>query len=219
MVTPRRLESPAKRGLTALLTVLLAAFVHAAPLQFSSADGNWRVAADGATLTVFDAQGRPARRHAAPAVSGMLDAAPRRSFIIVFDSLPQLWELLYDPHAEPLYRGMVHDYRMGEGIAEPGFLNVRRTQLQAPLREPGFDAKHALVLARAADQADGQAVLVLVQLDVRKPIATFVVRGDPHTAAMQRVERDGREWLEVPDRGGGPPLRIDPREMRLLDTQ
>jgi hypothetical protein len=113
---------------------------------------------------------------------------------------------------------MIADYRMGEGIAEPGFLNVRRTPLQERLREPGFDAKHALVLARAPDRADGQAVLVLVQLDVRKPIATFVVPGDPHTAAMRRVARDGRELLEIPDRGGAPPLLIEPREMRLLGT-
>lgn len=207
-----------QRGLTALFAVLLAALVHAAPPQAVSADGHWRVTSDGALITVFDRQGQAVRQHAAPAVSAVLDAAPRRSFVIVFEQLPQLWELSYDPHAEPLYRGMVHDYRMGEGIAEPGFLNVRRTSLQEPLREPGFDATHALVLARAPDRADGQAVLVLVQLDVRRPIATFIVRGDPHTAAMRRVARDGRDLLEVPDRGGAAPLLIDPREMRLLGT-
>lgn len=206
-----------KRGLTALCAALLAASSLASPpLQATSADSRFRVVADGRTVRVFDAQDRLLREHAAAPVSALLDAAARRSFIIVFDDLPQLWELSYDPNAEPVYRGMVHDYRMGEGIAEPGFLNLRRTLLQEPLREPGFDAKHAMVLARAPDRADGQAELVLVQLDVRRPIARFSHRGDPHSAAMRRVTIDGRELLEVPDRQGGPALRIDPRELRLL---
>lgn len=206
-----------KRGLTALCAALLVALACAAPplQQASSADGRWRLVADGNRLSVFDAQGRSLRDHVAPPVSALLDAPQRRSFIIVFEQLPQLWEMSYDPNAEPLYRGMVHDYRMGEGIAEPGFLNVRRTQLQAPLREPGFDAKHAMVLARAPDRADGQAVLVLVQLDVRRPIASFGCPGDPDSAAMRRVTIDGRELLEVPDRGGAAALHIDPRELRL----
>lgn len=206
-----------KRGLVALAAVLLAAWSQAAPPhELTSADGRWQLRADGAALTVFDAQGNPLRSHPAPAVSALLDAAARRSFVIVFDSLPQLWELSYDPNAEPLYRGMVHDYRMGEGIAEPGFLNLRRTHLQVPLREPGFDARHALVLARAPDQADGQATLVLVQLDVRQPIATAVVHGDPDTAATRRVLHDGHERLEVPDRQGGPALLLDPRTLQRM---
>lgn len=200
----------------ALLAVLLAAFAHSAPLQAQSADGRWRVVADGSMLSVLDAHGRVQREHAAPSVAAVLDAAARRSFVIVFDQLPQLWELSYDPKAEPVYRGMVHDYRMGEGIAEPGFLNLRRTLLEDPLREPGFDAKHAMVLARAPDSAEGQAVLVLVQLDVRRPIARFSHRGDPNPAAMRRVTIGARELFEVPDRGGGPALHIDPRELRLL---
>lgn len=210
-----------KRGLTALCAALLAALACAAPplLQAPSADGRWRVVADGSTLRVFDADGRPRRDHAAAPASAVLDAPARRSFIIVFDQLPQLWELSYDPNAEPVYRGMVHDYRMGEGIAEPGFLNVRRTPLQEPLREPGFDAKHAMVLARAPDRADGQAVLVLVQLDVRRPIASFSAPGDPDSAAMRRVTIDGRDMLEVPDRGGAAALHIDPRELRLRGAQ
>ena len=174
--------------------------------------------ADAAALTVFDAYGKPLRRHAAPAVAGVFDAAPRRSFIVLFESLPQLWEVSYDPQAEPIYQGLVHDYRLGEGIAEPGFLNPRRTLLDAPLRDPGFDSSHAFVIARAPDQADGQAVLFLVQLDLRKTLAVFTLHGDPDTAAVRRVWRDGREILEVPDRQGGPALRIDPRAARLLSV-
>jgi len=210
--------------LVALAGVLLAASVQAAPLAATTADGRWRIVADGQTLTVFDAAGRSARSHIAAAADGsgrsavaaVFDAAPRRSFVAIFETLPELWEISYDPNAEPIYQGLVHDYRQREGIAEPGFLNVRRTRLDAPLRDAGFDSSHAFVIARAPDRADGQAVLYLVQLDVRKRIAEFTLRADPDTAAVRSLIRDGREILEVPDRQSGPALRIDPRAARLL---
>jgi hypothetical protein len=215
-----------RRWLAALAGVLLAAFVQAAPLVATTADGRWRIVAEGQTLTLFDAAGWRLRSHLAAAADGsgrsavaaVFDAAPRRSFVVIFETLPQLWEISYDPDAEPIYQGLVHDYRLREGIAEPGFLNPRRTRLDAPLRDAGFDSSHAFVLARAPDQADGQAVLFLVQLDVRRTIAVFTQPGDPDTAAVRRVWRNGREILEVPDRQGGPALRIDPHAARLLGS-
>lgn len=203
----------------ALAAVLLALAAQAAPLVASSADGAWRLHADGAELTLFDATGQPARRHTAAAVAGVFDAASRRSFIVVFESLPELWEISYDPAAEPIYPGLVHDYRQREGIAKPGFLNPRRTRLDTPLRDAGFDSSHAFVIGRAPDRGDGQAVLQLLQLDVRKRIAEFSTRGDPDTAAVRSVWRDGRELLQVPDREGGPTLLIDPRAARVLPQQ
>jgi hypothetical protein len=208
-----------RRALAALGGVLLAVAVQAGPPVATSADGRWCLVADGAALTVIDADGRSARQHVAPAVAGVFDAAPRRSFVVVFESLPELWEISYDPDAEPLYQGLGHDHRQREGIAEPGFLNVRRTRLDAPLRDAGFDSSHAFVIARAPDRSDGQAVLVLVQLDVRKAIAAFTIRGDPDTAALRRVWRDRRELLEIPDRQGRPVLLIDPRAARVLGSQ
>ncbi|MEP7283830.1 MAG: hypothetical protein ABI696_17760 [Rubrivivax sp.] len=204
------------RALAALCTVLLALVAHAAPLDVTSADGAWRLRAGSAGLTLFDASGLPVRRHAAAAAAGVFDAAPRRSFIVLFETLPELWEISYDPQAEPIYQGLVHDYRQREGVAEPGFLNPRRTRLDAPLRELGFDGSHAFVIGRAPDRADGRAVVHLLQLDVRKRIAEFSVRGDPDTAAVRSVWRDGRELLEVPDRQGGPPLLIDARAARVI---
>ena len=210
--------------LAAFVGVLLASSVQAAPPAAATADVRWRIVAEGQTLMLFDAAGRPVRSHIAAAADGsgrsavaaVFDAAPRRSFVVIFETLPELWEISYDPQAEPIYQGLVHDYRLREGIAEPGFLNPRRTLLDAPLRAAGFDGSHAFVIGRAPDRADGQAVLHLVQLDVRKRIAEFTLRGDPDTAAVRRVLRDGREVLEVPDRGGGLALVIDPRAARVV---
>jgi hypothetical protein len=212
-------------GWAALAGVLLAWAVQAAPAAATSADGRWRIVADGQTLTLFDAAGRSVRSHITAAadgsgrsaVAGVFDAAPRRSFVVVFESLPELWEISYDANAEPIYQGLVHDYRQREGIAEPGFLNVRRTWLDAPLRDAGFDSSRAFIIARAPDRADGLAVLHLVQLDVRKRIAEFTLRADPDTAAVRSVWRDGREWLELPDSRGGVAALVDIRAARLVE--
>lgn len=199
---------------------------HAAPaMQAASADGRWRAAADGPTLVIEDLTGTGQRRflHGAAldgssvsAVASIHDDAPRRCFVIAFLTLPELWELSYDPRAEPIYDGFVHDYKMGEGIAMPGFLNPRRTKLDAPLKDLVFDDSGAFVLGRASDGADGRARLHLVQLDVRRVIGRFAVAGDPDLAAARPRQRDGRSVIRVPDRGGGAATWVDVRNARLL---
>ena len=215
-----------RSGQVACAAGLLAAFACACatPLEAGSADEQWRIVADGTTITLLDAARRAVRVHVGAAldgnhrseVSAVFDAAPRRSFVIAFVALPELWEISYDAQAEPIYQGLVHDYRQREGIAEPGFLNARRTRLDVPLRALAFDSSHAFVLGRAPDRADGRAVLHLVQLDVRKRIAEFVLTGRPDTSAARRVHRRGRELIEVPDQDGGVAAVIDPRAARLV---
>ena len=195
----------------------------AVPLEAGSADGQWHLVADGMTITLLDATRRAVKVHAGAALDGshrsavaaIFDAGPRRSFVLAFVSLPELWEISYDPQAEPIYPGLVHDYRQREGTAEPGFLNPRRTLLDVPLRALTFDSSHAFVLGRAPDHPDGRAVLHLVQLDVRKRIAEFVQTGRPDTSKARRVQREGRELIEVPDEGGAVAAMIDPRAARL----
>jgi hypothetical protein len=49
----------------------------------------------------------------------------RRSFVVAFESLSELWEVSFDPDAPPIYDGLVHDWRGREAIGVPGFLNPR----------------------------------------------------------------------------------------------
>ncbi|MFT3818088.1 MAG: hypothetical protein QM750_10740 [Rubrivivax sp.] len=149
--------------------------------------------------------GRPAALH---------HLAARRSFLLAFDGLAEWWELSLDPQAEPIFNGLVHDYRMAEAIAEPGYLGLRRTVLPEPLAalaagEGGF------VLARGADAPTGRAVLYLVQLDVRRAVARFELDADPDVPAARAAQRDGRALLMVPDRRGGPEIVVDLRAGRL----
>lgn len=165
MITRRlhRLASALLAGLCSLAV--------AAPPEALSADGRWRVGGQDGAVLVFDA-GRIARTLPARSLGGREDAAAvvavryvgaRRSFIIAFDTLPELWELSVDPDAPPLYEGLVHDYRMGEAIASPGFLGVRRTRLDAPARSLDADARGPAYVA--VTTADGTRLIV--NLDVR----------------------------------------------------
>jgi hypothetical protein len=208
-----------------------AASVAAAPAPIVSADGRWRLSVEGDQVVVQAVGEGTRRQHRAVSLDGRergrasaLRALPaRRSFALAFEGLPELWEIPLDVDAEPIFDGYVHDYRMGEGIARPGFLGVRRVRLQEPLAAFAADASGAYVLGRVADGAVGhgaaappRARLVLVHLDVRRPIARFALEADPDLGAAQTLQEEGRSLLVVPDRRGGPPLRLDLRAARLL---
>jgi len=219
---PSKPSSSRSRALAAALA-LAGAAAFAGPPDVTTPDARWRLAASGTQLTLYDAAGRSSRTYSAAAlgsqalseVSAIAHAAPRRSFVVAFVQLPELWEISLDPQAEPIFNGLVHDYKMGESIAEPGYLGVRRTRLDAPLRALAFDRSHAFVLGQAPAAADGRAVLHLVQLDIRRRIAAFVVDGEPDLAAAQARLQDGRDVIVVPDRHGAAPLVVDVRAARL----
>lgn len=214
------------RALTATALAWAVTAAGAAPEQAASADGSWQLQGTGSVLELRDSQTRIVKRFAVPAadhgaspqVARIHHAALRRSFVVTFHHLPQVWEISLDPHAEPLYQGLVHDFRMGEGVSEPGFLGVRRMRLPAPLPASALDASGSYLVGRAADSAAGRAVLHLVHLDVRRSIARFDCDADPDLSAAHPGPHADRPVLVVPDRRGGPALRIDLDRLGLLDT-
>ena len=165
--------------LLAIAAAALAPLAMAQQPQATSPDGRWRVVGEGQAVTVYD-QGvkvkslGASRRggQQASAVAEVHYVGRRRSFVVTFDTLAELWELSVDPDAEPIFDGLVHDYRQGEALGEPGYLGVRRTLLDQPLRELRFDPGGALLIGRAGGATDAW---VLVQLDVRRPIARFAI--------------------------------------------
>jgi hypothetical protein len=190
-----------------------------------SADGRWRVTADGQGITIHDrgvrvktltAMSRDGRTGPSAAAS-IRHADARRSFVIAFETLSELWELSIDPQATPIFDGLVHDYRQGEAVAEAGYLGARRTRLDAPLLELAFDDSGAFVLGRAAPEPGSPTVLHLVNLDIRRTIGRFAVGGDPDLAASRTLQCDGRTLLSVPDRNGGPPTVLDLRRAQQVE--
>ena len=128
-------------------------------------------------------------------VSAVYDAAPRRSFVVALKDLPELWEISYDPKAEPVAAGLVHDFRLKEGAFVPGFLNARRTPLEDVLDDFFFTPDYRQVVGTSRDGKRGQ----VVHLDVRRAIATLELPGLPHLGSGISWERDGRRVMAAPN--------------------
>lgn len=158
--------------IAALLVISASAGAQPGPQRSAvSADGRYAAVAkdDPPALVILDADRRTLKTLPAPSrVITVLDAARRRSFIIAFDNALELWEVSYDPKAEPIAEGVVHDFRLKEGTFVEGFLNPRRTKLDQPLESAFFVAERSVVIGR--QRAAGNCVVL--QLDVRRAIAT-----------------------------------------------
>ena len=163
-----------------------------------SADGRYVMVANYLphSLVLLDAELELVKVLAAPSrVSAVYDAAPRKSFIAALKDVPELWEISYDPRAEPIATGMVHDYRMQEGSFVPGFLHPRRTLLADVLDDFFFTPDYRQLMGTARDGKRGQ----VVHLDVRRAIATVDLPGMPHLGSGISWERRGRRVMATPN--------------------
>jgi len=166
-----------------------------------SADGRWVIAGNylPRTLVVFDATDLTtakiipvaARNGATSRVSAVYDAAPRQSFIVALKDVAEVWEIPYDPAAAPVYEGYVHDYRMGEGLAAKGPFPIRRIELDDVLDDFFFDARYDHLVGTSRDGGRGQ----VVNLNVRRRIATIDLPGMPHLGSGIGWTREGRRVM------------------------
>ncbi|MDA8110492.1 MAG: c-type cytochrome [Betaproteobacteria bacterium] len=153
------------------------------------------VALDAATLEplkvipVRDAQGGSSR------VSAVYDAAPRQSFIAALKDLKEIWEIPYGPKTGPVYAGLVHDYRMGEGLAEPGPFPVRVIPTEDYLDDFFFDRGYDNVIGAARGAKAGE----VVNLNVRRRIESIPLPGLPHLASGITWNWHGHAVLATPN--------------------
>lgn len=207
-----------------MLTIGIAAALAALPvaateLEARSSDGRWILRADNearALIAIDAASGNPVKRIAvadrrgAPSrVARVLDAPPRASFVVLLADVPEAWELPYGPNAEPVFDGLVHDYRMGEGLAATGPLPVRRIVLDVPLTDALFSPRFEHFVASA-----GGGALHVVNLNVRRRIETVAAGGDPRPE-RGAVWRDGATLFLIPDRAAARLLALDARAWQL----
>jgi DNA-binding beta-propeller fold protein YncE len=172
------------------------------------------------TLTLLDADLNPLRVIAATdlegkkssRVSAVYDAAPRKSFVAAMKDIKELWEISYDPKAEPVYAGLVHDYRMGEGVAVPGQFAPRRAPLEDYLDDFFFDQSytHAIGASRGANGEGGKGQVV--NLHVRRKIAELQLPGMPHLGSGITWLYQGREVLATPNLNRGLVSVIDMKD-------
>jgi len=157
-------------------------------------------------LPVADLQGRTSR------VSAVYDAQPRKSFIVALKDIAEVWEVSYDDDAGPIYDGMVHDYQFGEGVAIEGKLNPRRTILDEPLDDFFFDASYSWLVGAARNGDAGQ----VVNLDVRRKVASIAVPGLPHLSSGISWQREGRTLLATPNLREAAVSVIDMKDWTLI---
>lgn len=121
-------------------------------------------------LDVTDRTGKQSSR-----VSAVYEATPRTSFIAALKDVPEVWEVSFDPQAEEIPQGLVHDFRLREGSFTPGYLNPRRILLETPLDDFFFSQDYSTLMG-ASREGKGQ----VVNLDVRRRIADLPLDGMPH---------------------------------------
>jgi DNA-binding beta-propeller fold protein YncE len=166
-------------------------------------------AADLAVIKVLEVKDRSGK---SSRVSAVYDAAPRKSFVAALKDVPELWELSYDDRAEPIYDGLVHDYKMKEGIAIPGKLNPRRAPLDGVLDDFFFAPGYAYLIGAARDGGRGQ----VVNLDVRRRIETVPLPGLPHLGSGISWQRDGRAVMATPNLREGVVSVIDVASWKVV---
>jgi hypothetical protein len=112
------------------------------------------------------------------AVLGIQLSVSRQSFVLALKTVPELWEVSYNPKAPEIALSMVHDFQYREGQFVAGYLNPQRTSLASPaidfrLSPDGHEvwSLHAATL----DQPHVDAAVVVTHLDVRRPVAHRVL--------------------------------------------
>ena len=196
-----------------------------------SGDGQWVMAANYLphTLALFDADLNLKQTYAAATldgkassrVSAVYDAEPRQSFVVALKDIPELWEISYNPKAGPIFDGYVHDYKMGEAIAKPGFLGVRRTPLDEPLDDFFFDQSYRNVLGATRGDAPGKgggASAQVVNLDARRKIADLPIAGMPHLGSGITFPWKGSTVLASPNLKDGAIDVIDMKSWKPVAT-
>ncbi|MCK9284409.1 MAG: nitrite reductase [Rhodocyclaceae bacterium] len=155
------------------------------------------------TLVLLDAELNLLRVHAvrdkenarSSRVSAVYDAAPRKSFVAALKDVPEVWEISYDPQAEDIPIGAIHDFQYKEGTFIPGFLNPRRTRLSEPLDDFFFTQNYAELMGAGRQSGKGQ----VVNLDVRKKIADLDIPGMPHLGSGITFSWQGRRVMASPN--------------------
>jgi cytochrome c553/DNA-binding beta-propeller fold protein YncE len=162
-----------------------------------SGDGQWVLAGNylPGTVVLFDA-----------------------NLIVALKDLPELWEISYDPKAPPIHDGYVHDFRMGEAIAKPGYLGVRRTPLSQPLDDFFFDPpyRHVIGAGRPASGDSSAPSAQVINLDARQRVASLPLPGMPHLGSGISFQYQGQAVLATPNLQQGLISVIDMKTWQII---
>jgi WD40 repeat protein len=140
-------------------------------------------------IPVRDKNGKSSR------VSAVYSAPPRNSFIVALKDIPEVWEIYYNDKHEPIYDGLVHDYRHGEGIENKKAFPIRRIELDDYLDDFQFDQSYTHLMGAARNAKNGQ----VVNLDIRRKVADLDLTGLPHLGSGITWQYKGRSVMATPN--------------------
>lgn len=200
----------------ALASLLIAASCAAAgpETRLVTGDGRYRLQADGSSLRLDDAAGKALKQWALRdragqpvQVQALAHHAGRQTFVVALSGARELWLISHDPAAPPFFNGWVHDYRMGEGLAEPGYLGLQRVLLRQPFSALWVDARLPWLLGQGGTAEAAEAVVL--HLDIRREIAWLPLQGALSAARLLPADPAGNWQLALPADTG----------WRLVDTR
>ena len=145
-------------------------------------------------------------------VSAVYTAPPRESFIVALKDLQEIWEINYTDDPPPVYRGLVHDYRMQEGLAEAGRFPVRRIKLDDYVDDFFFDQDYRHLIGTARNGNNGQ----VVHLDVGRKIADIELSGMPHLGSGITWPYQDTTILASPNLKDGVVTFIDTKDWKTV---
>lgn len=156
-------------------------------------------------IDVKDDQGKSSR------VSAVYDAAPRHSFVAALKDIPEVWEMSYDDQPPPVYPGLVHDYKMAEGLVLPGPFATRRIRLDDFLDDFFFDANYDHLIG-ASREGKGQ----VINLNIARKIASIDLPGMPHLGSGISWIYQGKRVLASPNLKEGLVTVIDMKNWHTI---
>jgi WD40 repeat protein len=149
-------------------------------------------------LPVADKDGKTSSR-----VSAVYDASPRQSFVAALKDVKEVWEVSYNPKADDIPAGMIHDFKYREGAFIPGFLNPIRTQLDDYLDDFYFTQGYDEVMGASRNDAKAVVTGQVVNLDARKKIADLELPGMPHLGSGISWTWQGKTVMATPNLNEG----------------
>ncbi len=152
-------------------------------------------------IPVVDEKGASSR------VSAVYTAPPRKSFIAALKDITEVWEIPYNEDAEPIYPGLVHDYKLKEGIAIKGQFGTRRIKLDDFLDDFFFDQTYTHLIGAARNAKNGQVVNMIVG----RKIADIELSGLPHLGSGITWKVDSKPVLATPN--------LKASEISIIDMQ
>ncbi len=162
-------------------------------------------------LPVSDKDGKVSSR-----VSAVYDASPRQSFVAALKDVKEVWEVSYNPKADAIPAGMIHDYKYQEGAFIPGFLNPQRTQLDDFLDDFYFTQGYDEVMGASRNDAKAAVTGQVVNLDARKKIADLELPGMPHLGSGISWQWQGKTVMATPNLNEGLISIIDMRTWQTV---